>query len=91
MGVVLNTSILLQSEGMYAEGGYEGVDIQSQSESLKIMWIRRLLEDNFHAWKSIPIALFLDLGVIAVFMTILNLPHIRLLRESKPKRTSKCS
>ena len=53
--------------GEYAEGGYKDVDIQSQLESLKIMWIRRFLEDNFHAWKSIPNALFLDLGVNAVF------------------------
>ena len=51
----------------YAEGGYKDIDIQSQLESLKIIWIRRFLDDNFHAWKSIPIALFLDLGVNAVF------------------------
>ena len=43
------------------------MDIQSQLESLKIIWIRRLLDDNFHAWKSIPNALFLDLGVNGVF------------------------
>ena len=53
--------------GGYAEGGYKDVDIQSQLESLKISWIRRLLDDNFHAWKLIPNALFLDLGVNAVF------------------------
>ena len=51
----------------YAEGRYKDVDIQSQLESLKIIWIRRLSDDNFHAWKSIPNALFLDLGVNAVF------------------------
>ena len=43
------------------------MDIQSQLESLKIIWIRRLLDNNFHAWKLIPNALFLDLGVSAVF------------------------
>ena len=53
--------------GGYTEGGYKDVDIQSQLESLKIIWIRRLLDDNFHAWKSIPNALFLDLRVNAVF------------------------
>ena len=46
--------------GLYAEGGYK-------DESLKIIRIRRLLDNNFHAWKSIPNALFLDLGVNAVF------------------------
>ena len=50
--------------GGYAEGGYTDIDIQS--ESLKIIWIRRLLDDNFYALKSIPNALFLDLGVDAV-------------------------
>ena len=48
-------------------GGYKDVDIQSQLESLKIIWIRTLLDDNFHAWKSIPNALFLDLRVNSVF------------------------
>ena len=52
----------------YVDGGYKDVDVQSQSESLKIIWIRRLLDDNFHAWKSIPIALFLDFGVNAAFL-----------------------
>ena len=51
----------------YAEGEYKDVDIQSQLESLEIIWIRRFLDDNFHAWKLIPNALFLDLGVNAVF------------------------
>ena len=46
--------------GRYAEGGYKNMDIQS----LKIIWIRRLSDDNFHAWMSIPNALFLDLGVV---------------------------
>ena len=53
--------------GEYAEGGYKDVDIQSQLESLKIIWIRRLLDNNFHAWKSISNVHFLDLGVNAVF------------------------
>ena len=53
--------------GGYAEGGYKDVDIQSQLESHKIIWIRRLLDDTFHARKSIPNAPFLDLGVTAVF------------------------
>ena len=54
--------------GGYVEGGYKDGDIQSQLESLKPIWIRRLLDDNFHAWKSIPNALLLDLGVNGVFI-----------------------
>ena len=93
--------------GGYAEGGYKDVDIQSQLESLKIIWIRRLLDDNFHAWKSILNALFLDLGVNAVFhdnfepstycmqknsiLSSFLSTTNRFLGESKQKRTSKCS
>ena len=46
----------------YAERRYKDVDIQSQLESLKIFWIRRLSDDNFNAWKSIPNPFFLDTG-----------------------------
>ena len=66
MGVVLKSSILLQSESTLGED-VKKYNIQSQLESLKIIWIRKLLDDNFHAWKSIPNALFLDFGVNAVF------------------------
>ena len=93
--------------GEYAEGGYKDVDIQSQLESLKIIWIRRFLDDNFHAWKSILNAFFLDLRVNAVFhdnfkpstycmqknsiLSSFLSTTNRLLGESKQKRTSKCS
>ena len=40
--------------GSYAEGGYKDVDIKSKLRSLKIIWIKRLLYDNFHPWKIIP-------------------------------------
>ena len=92
--------------GWYAEGGYKDVDIQSQLESLKIIWIRRLSDDNFHAWKSIPNALFLDLGVNAgfhdnikpskycmqkiQFYALFYQQLIGFLGESKQKRISKC-
>ena len=61
-GVVLKSSILLQSEGTLREDKK-----QSQLEALKTIWIIRLVDDNFHAWKPIPNAFFLDLGVNAVF------------------------
>ena len=62
--------------GGYAEGGYKDADIQSQLESLKIILIRRLLDDNFHAWKSSQIRSFWIWELMQFFMTILNLPHI---------------
>ena len=38
----------------YVDGRYKDVDIATKSESLKIIWIRRMLDNNFHAWKAIP-------------------------------------
>ena len=40
--------------GDYTNGGYKDVDIESTFESLKIIWIRRLLDSSFHSWKAIP-------------------------------------
>ena len=38
----------------YVDGGYKDVDIETKLESLKIIWIRRMLDNNFHVWKAIP-------------------------------------
>ena len=38
----------------YVDGGYKDVDIATKLKSLKIMWIRRMLDNNFHVWKAIP-------------------------------------
>ena len=38
----------------YVDGGYKDVDIATKLESLKVMWIRRILDNNFHVWKAIP-------------------------------------
>ena len=37
----------------YVDGGYKDVDIATKLESLKIIWIRRMLDNNFYAWKAI--------------------------------------
>ena len=38
----------------YVDGGYKDVDIATKLESLKIMLIRCMLDNNFHVWKAIP-------------------------------------
>ena len=53
--------------GCYAEGGYKDVDIESKFKSLKIIWIKRLLDDHFHPWKIIPNKLFAFTGMFSVF------------------------
>ena len=37
--------------GEYKDGGLRDVDILSSFKSLKVSWICRLFEDNFHTWK----------------------------------------
>ena len=38
----------------YKDGGYKDIDIETKISSLKVKWVARLLDDNFHPWKVIP-------------------------------------
>ena len=40
--------------GSYEKGGLNGVDIKSRLCALQLSWIRRLFDNNDHAWKLIP-------------------------------------
>ena len=40
---------------------------ESKSESLKIIWIRRLLDSNFHSWKTIPQCLLSEISIQPIF------------------------
>ena len=53
--------------GDYNNGGYKDVDIEFKFESLKIIWIRRLLDSSFHSWKAIPQCLRSEIGVQSIF------------------------
>ena len=53
--------------GDYTKGGYKDVDIEPKFASLKIIWIRRLLDSNFHSWKVIPRCLFSEIGIQSIF------------------------
>ena len=57
----------------YEEGGYKDVDVASKMISLKIIWIRRLIDDNFHTWKIIPSKLFRPIGGMSFFRRNLKL------------------
>ena len=46
----------------YCEGDYKDVDIVNKIAALKIKWVTKLLNSNFHPWKIIPNLLFSDLG-----------------------------
>ena len=57
----------------YEEGGYKDVDVASKIISLKIIWIRRLIDDNFHTWKITPSKLFRPIGGMSFFHRNLKL------------------
>ena len=45
----------------YCEGGYKDVDIKYKIAALKIKWVTKLLDSNFHPCKVIPNLLFSDI------------------------------
>ena len=40
----------------YEDGGIKNVDIEARLKATKLTWVRRLCDDNHHAWKIIPIS-----------------------------------
>ena len=60
----------------YSNGGYKDVDIESNIESFKLSWVKRLCDNNFHAWKIIPLALLDSCGGLAVFHSNLSVESL---------------
>ena len=48
----------------YSEGGHKDIDIRTKLTALKVAWVTKLLDDNFHPWKIIPTILFTTFGGI---------------------------
>ena len=46
----------------YCEGGYKDVDVEKKIVALKIKWVIRLFDEDFHPWKIIPNLLVLNIG-----------------------------
>ena len=59
--------------GSYEEGGYNDVDIATQFNALKIIWLRRLRDNNYNHWKLIPTKLFSPLGGVTFFHSNMKL------------------
>ena len=53
--------------GDYKEGGYKDVDTEVKIVALKIIWINKLMANDFHAWKAIPNFVFDKIGIRSVF------------------------
>ena len=66
----------------YSERGYKNVDIKSKLMSLKLIWIKWLLDDNFHTWKHLAKIFLISLGYVFLFHSNLSLSD-RCLRELK--------
>ena len=39
--------------GNFENGGLKEIDIESKLKVLKLSWIKRLLDSNFHPWKTL--------------------------------------
>ena len=57
----------------YSEGGYKNADIKSKLMSLKLIWIKRLLDDNLHTWKHLSKIFLVPLGGVFLFHSNLSL------------------
>ena len=53
--------------GSYEEVSYKDLDIATQFYALKMIWLRRLLDNNYHPWKLIPTKFFSPLGGVTFF------------------------
>ena len=57
----------------YEEGGFKDVDLPSKFKSLKIIWIRKFLdENNFHPWIAVAQEILQDQGGQKIFCTNLS-------------------
>ena len=54
----------------YKDGGYTDIDIETKISSLKVKWVSRLLDDNFHPWKIIPNLFFSRVGATKLSSTL---------------------
>ena len=41
----------------YEKGGFKNVDLRNKITSIQYSWVKRLFEDGFHDWKTIPLFL----------------------------------
>ena len=57
----------------YSKGGYKSVDIKSKLISLKLIWIKRLLDDKFYTWKHLAKIFLIPLRDACLFQSNLNL------------------
>ena len=52
--------------GDYSKGGMKDRDIKAKLEFLRIQWVKRSTNKNFHSWKIIPYVLLKDVGGVSL-------------------------
>ena len=72
--------------GSYEKGGLKDVDLESKFQSLRIIWVRRILDEaNFHPWMAIANTVLKDLEGVNIFQTnLLIAPEKRECLEKIP-------
>ena len=59
--------------GEYRDGALKDIDVDAKILSLKVSWIRKLKDSNFHAWKVLANYLLSEVEGEAVFHANLSL------------------
>ena len=59
--------------GNFENGGLKDIDIESKLKPLKLSWIKRLLDSNFHPWKTLAAKLLEPVGGTKIFHSNLSM------------------
>ena len=59
--------------GNFENGGLKDIDIESKLKALKLSWIKRLLDSNFHPWKTLAAKPLEPVGGTKIFHSNLSL------------------
>ena len=65
----------------YSMGGLKDVDVASKFKSLRLNWLKRLYDDNFHPWKHIPLHFFKEVSA----NSLLFLPNLNISLKNLEK------
>ena len=58
--------------GNFENGGLKDIDIESKLKALKLSWIKRLSDSNFHQWKTLAAKLLEPVGGTKIFHSNLS-------------------
>ena len=61
--------------GNFENGGLKDINIESKLKALKLSWIKRLLDFNFHPWKALAAKLLEPVGGTKIFHSNLSMPR----------------